>query len=332
MSSQVFRWGVIAPGSIANKFAQSVRAWPDHEIVAVGSRALERAEQFGDRHQVKNRYGSYQELAKDPEVDAVYVATPHRFHKDAVQLCLQQRKPVLCEKPLTVNRAEADALVASAKKNNTFLMEAMWTRFLPVMRKVRQWVRDGRIGDIRMVRADFAFRTNWNPQGRLLNPELAGGSLLDVGVYVISLAFDFFRRSPVQIQSIGHIGRTGVDEHAGLVFGYDDGALAVLTCGVRTKLPVQAIISGTEGTIEIPPSFYDATKAILKTSDGEERIDYPHKQNGFEYEVAEVARCVREGKLESEIMPLDHSLAIADTMDSIRSEWGLAYPFEEGSR
>lgn len=332
MSRSAFRWGIIAPGSIANKFAQSVRAWPDHTIVAVGSRSLERAEQFGDRYQIKNRYGSYQEVARDPAVDAVYVAPPHRFHRDTVLLCLEQRKAVLCEKPLTVNRAEAEELVAAAKRNQTFLMEAMWTRFVPVMQRVRNWIREGRIGDVRMVRADFSFRTAWNPEGRLLNPELAGGGLLDVGVYVISLAYDMFQRSPVKIESIGHIGETGVDEHAGLVFGYDDGALAVLTCGVRTSLPAQAVISGTEGLIEIPPTFYDATSAVLRTSDGEERVEYPHKQNGFEYQVAEVAACVRAGKIESEIMPLDHSLAMADTMDAIRRDWGLVYPFEGVSK
>lgn len=328
MSTQTFRWGVIAPGSIANKFAQSLRAWPNHEIVAVGSRSIERAEQFGEQYQVKNRYGSYSEVAKDPAVDAVYVAPPHRFHKDAVLLCLEQGKAVLCEKPLTVNRREAEELVAAAKRKNVFLMEAMWTRFLPAMRRVREWIRHGRIGDVRMLRADFCFRSGWNPEGRLLNPELAGGSLLDVGVYVIALAFDIFRRSPMKVESIGQIGDTGVDEHAGLVFGYDDGSLAVLTCGVRTRLPVQAIISGTDGMIEIPPTFYDAQKAVLTTDEGREVIEFPHEVNGFEYEVAEVERCVRAGKTQSAIMPLEHSLAMADTMDSIRREWGLVYPFE----
>lgn len=329
MSTETFRWGVIAPGKIANKFAQSLSAWPHHEIRAVGSRSLERAEQFGERYQVKNRYGSYSEVAKDPEVDAVYVAPPHRFHKDAVLPCLEQGKAVLCEKPLTVSRREAEILVEAARRNNAFLMEALWTRFVPVMQRIRSWIREGRIGDVRMLRADFCFRSGWNPEGRLLNPELAGGSLLDVGVYVIGLAFDIFRRSPHKVQSVGHIGKTGVDEHAGLVFGYDDGSLAVLTCGVRTKLPVQAIISGTEGTIEVPPTFYNAQKATLKTDEGEETIELPHKVNGFEYEVAEVERCVRSGEIESPVMPLDHSLAMADTMDAIRREWGLVYPFEQ---
>lgn len=328
MSTKAFRWGVIAPGKIANKFAQSLKAWPNHEIRAVGSRSLDRAEQFGERYQVKNRYGSYSEVAKDPEVDAIYVAPPHRFHKDAVLLCLEQGKAVLCEKPLTVNRREAEELVEAARRNNAFLMEALWTRFIPVMTRIRTWIHEGRIGEVRMLRADFCFRTGWNPAGRLLNPELAGGSLLDVGVYVIGFAFDVFRRSPLKVQSVGDIGETGVDEQAGLVFGYDDGSLAVLTCGVRTKMPAQAIISGTEGVIEVPPKFYDAQTAVLKTDEGEETVELPHKVNGFEYEVAEVERCVRAGELESPAMPLDDSLAMADTMDRIRRDWGLVYPFE----
>lgn len=324
-----FKWGILAPGGIARKFATGLQGLDDARPVAVGSRSLERAKDFATEFDVDRAYGSYEELAADPDVDAIYVATPHPYHRDATILCLDNGKPVLCEKPLAVSAAGAEEMVAAARANGVFLMEAMWTRFLPAWRRIRRWIDDGAIGDVRLVNATFAFRSGWNPEGRLLNPDLAGGGILDVGVYVVSAASWVTGRDPVEIVSQAHIGQTGVDEQAAFVFKYDDGALAMLGCGVRTATRHVATIYGTEGWIEVPHLFWNTTRAVLHRGDEETVFEEPHPSNGYEFEAREVAECVRAGRTESEIMPLEETVRIMKTLDTIRDQSGLVYPFEK---
>ena len=323
------RWGILAPGRIAHKFAAGLAAVDGARLVAVGSRDAARAVEFAKQYGAERSYGSYEELAKDPGVDVVYVANPHNFHKDSSILCLEHGKGVLCEKPFTVSAREARAVADAAKRNKRFLMEAMWTRFLPSMQQARAWIDAGRIGDVRMVQASFAFRGGWEPQGRLLNPNLAGGGLLDVGIYVTSFAYWMTRKDPVQIASAAHIGETGVDEQAALTYRYDDGALASLLCGVRTSTQHIAVVYGTDGWIEFPASFWNGTKAILHRGEEQVVFEKPHLANGYEWQAIEVGRCLAEGRTESAILPVDETVRIMKTLDTVRGQIGLVYPFEK---
>ena len=321
------RWGILAPGGIAGRLAEGLSVIPDAELIAVGSRSIERANTFADKFDIPRRYGSYADLASDPDVDAVYVATVNPFHKDCSILCLEAGKAVLCEKPFAVNAQQVREMIACARESGQFLMEAMWTRFLPVIVKVREWLAEGAIGEPRMIQADFGFRAGVNPEGRLFNPELAGGGLLDVGVYPIAMAYMVFG-APSEVKSLANIGETNVDEQAAMLLGYDGGQMALLSCAVRTSIPHETLILGTEGSIHIP-NFWHATTATLRAAGKEpEPIEMPFKCNGYENEAIEVMRCLREGKLESDIMPLDESLSIMETMDKLRAQWGLKYPME----
>jgi len=326
--SDKIRWGILSTGRIAGKFATGLAAIPDAELVAVGSRSQESADRFGDEHNVLRRHPSYEALANDPVVDAIYVATPHPFHKDNAMLCLEAGKAVLCEKPFAMNAQEAEEAIRCARENKRFLMEAMWTRFIPANVKVRELLAENAIGDVRMVHAKFCFRSGWNPEGRLLNPKLGGGGLLDVGIYTVSYASMIMGRQPDRIVSLADIGETGVDEQASMVFGYDGGELATLTCAVRTRTRHDALISGTDGFIEVHEPFWHSQGLTLVTGEGEETFEIPHDDNGYQYEAMEVMRCLRAGKLESDVMPLDETHAIMKTLDRIREQWGLMYPME----
>jgi len=321
----MLKWGIIGAGNIARRFAQAVNAIDEAELWAVSSRSFERAKQFALEYGAKCFYSSYEELVNAQEINAVYISTLHPFHYDHALMALKAKKPVLCEKPLVMNSKQAKQLIAVAKENKTFLMEAMWTRFLPVTRQVVKWVQEGMIGEVRMLNASFGFVAEWNPESRVLNKELGGGALLDVGVYTVSYAAMLFGTQPTEIKSIVNIGATGVDEQAAIIMKYDTGQMAVLECAICTNFMNQAEIIGTEGRIVIP-SFFGATEAILYRNGKEpEHINIPHKVNGFEYQINEVIECVSKYKLESDIMPLKESLEIMRIMDLIRDEWKLKY-------
>lgn len=321
-------WGILATGTIAHKFCEGLKHLGDAEIVAVASRTPEKAQAFREKYGIRRAYGSYEDLVKDPEVDIVYIATPHPFHFDAAMLCLRAGKPVLCEKPITLNAREAEALIAYAREKRLFLMEAMWTRYLPAIVKVREWLGSGLIGEVRFLKADFGYRCAWDPQGRLLNPALGGGALLDVGIYPVSFASMVFGMQPQTIKSLAHIGETRVDEQFAALFGYEGGKLAALSGALRTDFVNDAVIMGTKGRIHIPDFFFAKT-ATLHLDSGKEEVFGPEFEgNGYQYEAAEAIRCLREGRLESSVMPLDETLAIMRTMDAIRSQWGLRYPGE----
>lgn len=328
MSNKV-RWGILSTGHIAHTFAKAVRHVPAAELVAVGSRSQASADKFGDEFDIPHRHPSYEALVADPEVDVIYVCTPHPLHAPCAKLALSAGKHVLCEKPFTVNLREAREVVALAREKNLFLMEAMWTRFLPSLGKAREWITSGVLGDVRLFQAAFCFRAGDDEASRLLAPEMAGGGLLDVGIYPISLASMLFGGQPQRIVSLAHLGHTGVDEQAVIIFGYGDGALASLACAVRTSTVHDAYIYGTEGYINLQSPFWSTTRAMLYKGDQmQEAFEQPHPCNGFEYQIEEVCRCVQSGLHESGTMPLDETLAIMETMDRIRDQWGLRYPGE----
>ena len=322
------RWGILGCGSIAKKFAEGLTVIPDAELAACGSRTQESADAFGDQFEVARRHASYEALAADPEVDAIYVATPHPYHKENSILCLGEGKAVLCEKPFALNAGELQEVVDFARDKGVFLMEAMWTRFLPTMVRIRELLAAGKIGEPRMVISDFGFRSGWNPDGRLLNPALGGGGLLDVGIYATSFAFMAMGgKSPSQISSTASIGDTGVDEQAAWLFTYDEGQIAIGFSAVRTGTPQEATILGTEGRIRAESPFWCGEKLTVVAGETE-TIELPKVGNGYNYEAVEVGNCLRQGKLESDIMPLDESLRIMQTLDRIREPWGLKYPTE----
>lgn len=322
-------WGVIGPGRIARQFARGLAAWDDHHLVAAGSREVARAQAFLDEFDGGRAHTGYEALVADEGVDAIYVATPHPQHAEHAALALRAGKAVLCEKPLCVNQAQGETLVAAARASGSFLMEAMWTRFLPAIEQAMTWLRDGAIGEPRLLSCDFGFRGGWDPESRLLDPALAGGGLLDVGVYTVAMATLVFGHQPVAISAQGHLGETGVDEQAALLLRYAGGELALLASAVRTGTPHLARIDGTEGRITIP-GFWHATSATLERSDAEpETVERPFVANGYEYEAAELARCLRAGLGESPRMTHAESLGILAILDAARAQLGLAYPFEQ---
>ncbi len=323
------RWGILGTGNIAKQFARGLQALPDAELVAVGSRNADTATAFADEFNVPRRHATYAALAQDDAVDIIYVSSPHQAHKDDSILCLKSGKGVLCEKPFAINRAEAQTMVDTARTEKRFLMEAMWTRFLPAIAQVRAWLKEGVIGEVRMVQADFGFCAQLDPESRLFDPNFGGGSLLDVGVYAVSFASMVFGGPPTEIQSLAHIGVTKVDEHAAMVLGYSGGALALLASAVRANTSQEARVIGTEGLIHVPSPFWRSPKVVLALNGKDpQEVELPYEGNGYNYEAAAAGDCLRDGRLEHEVMPLDETLSIMDTMDRIRAQWGLRYPME----
>jgi len=328
MSNKI-RWGILSTGNIAHQFARGLSVLEDAELVAVGSRSQESSDKFGDEFNIPRRYASYEALANDPDVDAIYIGTPHPMHAENTILCLEAGKAVICEKPFALNAEQARKAINRARELRHFLMEAMWTRFTPVMAKVRELIAADAIGEVRMLTADFGFRFGFEPKHRLLNPELGGGALLDVGIYPVSLAFMLFG-APNEIVSHAHIGETGVDEQSAIIFKYSGGQLAQLSCAVRTEMPQEAIIMGTKGMIRIAPTWWKPQRFTLTPAGQSEQVfELPFTGNGYNYEAQEVMNCLRAGLLESPTMPLDETLTIMGTLDAIRAQWGLVYPGEK---
>lgn len=324
---KTIQWGILGTGWIASQFTKDLAFAVNGVAAAVGSRTMDSASRFAADYGIGKAYGSYEELANDPDIDAIYVATPHPAHKENVLLCLKAGKAVLCEKPFTVNAGELEEAVSYAKENKVFLMEGMWTRFLPVIRKVREWLDEGRIGDVQLVKADFGFRAGVNPEGRLFNPSLGGGALLDAGIYPVSFASMIFGAEPEEVSSTAQIGSTGVDEQFSLLLSYGAGKTAQLNGAIRLNMDNEACIYGTEGYIRIP-SFLNATRAALYVNGSEEIFEDDRTSLGYAFEAEEVARCLAEGRTESSVIPLEESVAIMKLLDRIRGQWGLRYPFE----
>ncbi|HAJ35529.1 MAG TPA: dehydrogenase [Chloroflexi bacterium] len=323
-----FRWGILGPGNIAAKFAAGVAALDDQEVIAVGSRTQASADRFADRFDILRRHVGYEALVADPNVDAIYVATPHSFHHEHTLLALRHGKHVLCEKPFAINAAQAQEMVDAARRQQLFLMEAMWSRFLPIIAETRRLIADGAIGRVQMVQADFGFRASFNPASRLFDPALGGGALLDVGVYPISLAMMLLGH-PKRIVAIAALGPTGIDENTGILLGFPGGEVAVLATTVRATTPQEATILGDNGSIRIHSPWWVGNTLTLHRAGAEpEEIVRPYLANGYSHEAHEVATCVRAGKCESDVMPLDETVRIMAVMDEIRAQLGMKYPME----
>jgi dihydrodiol dehydrogenase / D-xylose 1-dehydrogenase (NADP) len=328
---ETIRWGILSTGWIAGKLAQAMTDQPDAEILAVGSRTQASADAFGDRWDIPRRYGSYEALANDPDVDVIFIGTPHTFHYENMLLCLNAGKHVLCEKPLTINAAQAEECISLARQKGLFLMEAMWMRFLPAIRALNERLGEGDLGDIRLVQANFSIPVAFDPKHRLYDPYLGGGALLDLGIYPISFTH-MLLGTPDRMLSHAHLGETGVDELATIIFAYDGGQSAVLTTSQRLVQPVEALVVGTAGYARVHHPFFRGQRFSVKIGpEGEEQVfEHPYESNGYIHEVRAVGDYLRAGKLESDLIPLDESLAIMRLMDELRMAWGVYYPGEAG--
>ena len=319
------RWGIVGTGNIAHRFARAICHVEDASLRAVASRNIAAANAFGDEFSIPVRFGSYEEMAQSGEIDAVYIAVPHGLHADTSILFLKQKTAVLCEKPLSVNKKEAMRMIACAKENDTFLMEAMWANTLPGTRKLKEIAESGQLGDIMGVQGSFCYNMDDEPEHHVFQNANGGGGLLDVGVYGLTFA-SWFMKSPVaEIKAAADV-RNGVDVHCTALIRYEDGAIADISSALLLRKPNEGYVFGTKGYMKTV-RFY-AAQEITLCIDGEEDkvIETPFKGNGFEEEIEEVDRCLLAGKKESELVPHSHTLFIMEQMDEIRRQIGVAYP------
>ncbi|MGD1856607.1 MAG: Gfo/Idh/MocA family protein [Leptolyngbyaceae cyanobacterium] len=361
--SQMIRWGVLGTGTVASQFIEGLKAVPNAQLWAIGSRTLEKAQNFASMFNVPKAYGSYEDLVHDPDVDVVYIATPQTRHKSDSILCLSAGKAVLCEKPFTVTSQEARDVMAVAQQQQVFCMEAMWMRFMPLIQEVRRLLQQGEIGRVRLLTADFGYPTEFDPKNRFFNPDLGGGALLDRGVYPLSLAFLLLGK-PSRVSGQPCIGETGVDDQSAVVLSYDNGAMAVLHSTLRTYSSNTAVITGTRGKITIQAPFYKpehivltrfseqpvvvtSQKAAIATGWKQSLVDKLKQNrwlktlaklrkeksqhiyrglagNGYNYEAAEVVKCLQSGKLQSDLMPLSETIEIMETMEVLINQWHKA--------
>lgn len=320
-----YRWGILGPGKIARKFASALPFAGNAILGAVASRDAAKARNFALEFGAARWYDSYERLAKDPAIDVIYIATPHAFHKDHAIVCLEHGKAVLCEKPMALDERQVRAMIDAAKANKTFLMEAMWTRFFPVVESMLELIKDGHIGTIRYVLADFGFRAPFHPESRLFDLKQGGGSLLDVGVYPLFLAL-LLLGEPDGIKAMGQLSVTGADESCQAILQYANGATALVSSAITYQTSISAEIAGTEGRIELAAPWYKTNTLTLYTSGKEpQTITLDPLVSGFEYEIREVTQCLEGGLTESPRMPHAFSQMLAKVMDKIRAQVGIRY-------
>lgn len=318
------RWGILSTGSIASTFVNDLRLLPDATVAAVGSRTAESADRFAAKHGIPRAHGSWQALVEDPEVDAIYVATPHTAHFDATMLSLAAGKATLTEKPFTLDVASSQTLADTARAGGVFLMEAMWTRCIPAVRRMVELVADGAIGSLTAVHADFGMQAPQDPSHRLWDRALGGGALYDVGIYPVTFAHLFLGR-PASVQAWARLSPGGVDQNTGILLGYDSGAVAALTCSLVGDSARRATITGTTGRIEVPRDFFHPAGFTIWHGEDPETVELPFEGAGYQFEADEVHRCLREGLTESPLVPLASTLEILSVLDDVRVKVGLSY-------
>ncbi len=321
------RWAILGAGRIAHSFLSDFPLMKNAELLAVAASDKKKAINFAKENNIPKAF-DYDELYNSDEIDAVYIATTHNFHFEQALHCLQHDKSVLCEKPITVNDSEFKKLMSVSKEKNVFLMEAMWTYFLPAIIKAKQWMEEGKIGKLKVLQADFAVPMEKNPEGRIYNLKLAGGALLDLGVYPVALAYYFTNKVPAEITASGAMAETGVDERLGMIFEYGD-ITATLFTSIITSMSNTIRLYGEEGSIELP-NFWKAGSARLfdKESNLLETFEDNRTSHGFIFEMQHANDMILDGKIESSVIPHSRSNDIQETMVEIRKQIGLKYPFE----
>ena len=323
----MFKVGIIGAGWIADKMAEALSPLDDYCVHAIGSRSIEKAKEFADSHNIEKAYGSYEELVSDPDVDLVYIATPHSHHYAHAMLALEHGKPVLVEKAFTANTAEAEILLKTAKEKGLFITEAIWTRYMPLSHKVKELMESGIIGEPRVLTATLCYMMEFKE--RIVRPELCGGALLDLGVYSINFARMYFGTDIVKSVSNVHIGPTGMDMHECISLSYADGKMANLQSGALCLNDRQGIISGTEGYIRVDNINCPEVVEVYRNYELVARYTKPEDMvNGYEYQVYESRRCIEADLLESPMMPHEETLGIMKQMDDLRKEWGVSYPMD----
>jgi predicted dehydrogenase len=326
--SKIINWGILGTGFIANKFAAALACVPNAKLLAVGSRTIEKSMSFAQANNVPKAYGSYEELAKDTNIDVVYVATPHVFHCENTLLCLENNKAVLCEKPFAMNEREVLSMVSKAREKKLFLMEAFWTRFLPTVLKIDEIIKSGTIGEIVYIKSDFGSNPPYDTNGRFFNPQLGGGSLLDIGIYPVFIAL-FLLGEPDDITSEAVIGKTGVDEILSATFKYGNNKIANLFSTLVAQTPVETDICGTKGRIRLNRMWFMTNNFTITMNNGKsETVEFNYPCNGYEYEAIEVTNCLLNGQAESRMMPLDFSLKLIRLLDRIRKQCGIRYSMD----
>jgi predicted dehydrogenase len=318
------RWGILAAGNIAGAFATALGLVPDAQITAVAARRLASARAFADRHGIGRAYGDYRALVEDPDVDVVYIASPHGLHHEHVLLALEADKPVLCEKALTLTEAQARELVEVARAKRLFLMEAMWMRCNPLVRRLQQLLDTGEVGTVRQVRADLGFVVTAPPTDRLLDPTLGGGALLDVGIYPLTFAH-LFLGEPTSVAAAATLSDLGVDLNLALALAYESGAVASLSASLTALSPRTASIATDVGRFDLGESFHHPTSATWVSDDHAETVSEHVIGGGLAHEAIEVIRCLRAGETESPLVPLDETVALLALMDRIRASIGVRY-------
>jgi predicted dehydrogenase len=322
---KIIRWGILGTGKIAKAFATALREVPDVELAAVASRSLDSATEFARQFGVQRAHGSYQALADDAGVDAIYIATPHAMHHENAIMCLNGGKALLVEKAFTLTRRQAQEIVDLARQRKLFVMEAMWTRFQPAILEARRLVDMGEIGNVRNLQADLGFVADAGPEHRLFNPALGGGALLDLGIYPLSMAAFFL--GPVKgARGYGELAPNGVDVQANFVLQHESGALSACSCSLNARTPATLSICGDKGFLRLHGRFHHAERFTVVLNDGgEQEFHFPRIGNGYAHEAMEVGRCLREGLLESPEMPLDESVSLMGVLDDLRAQLGVRY-------
>ncbi len=321
------KWGIVGLGNIAHSFAKDLQLVPEGELMAVASRSTVKAAEFKSQYSAVHAFGSYEELFDCPEVDVIYIATPHTSHADLAIRAMEKGKHVLCEKPMGVSLIQVDKMIAAALRNQVFLMEALWSRFNPSILKVKEMADAGAIGEIAYLHADFAFQAlDRSEEGRLLNPDLAGGSLLDIGIYPIFLSY-LLLGFPETIQASSHFYKTGVEIQTSMIFGYPR-AQAVLYSGLTSKSAMQAEISGSEGSIFIHSRWHETQGFTIEKEGEKQKFDLPTTGKGYSHEICEVHSSIRNSQLESSLWSHRNSRDLINIMDTIRKQTGIVFPFE----
>lgn len=322
------RWGIVGAGKIAHTFSKDLALVPGGKLIAVGSRSLDKAKEFAQEYEAPYSFGSYDDLFECEAVDVVYIATPHTNHSALAIKAMEAGKHVLCEKPMGINKGEVEQMVKVAKKNKVFLMEALWSRFNPTIKAVKELVDSGEIGDVGYLYSDFAFYAlDRDEQGRLLNPNLAGGSLLDIGIYPIFLSY-LMLGMPIDITAKVHFHKTGVEKQCCMIFDYPN-AHAMLYSGLTSNSEMKSEISGSKGSIFINPRWHEATSYTLIKNEDSDTIELPKIGKGYGHEIEEVHECLKAGKLESDLWSHKNSLDLIFLMDTIRLKTGIKFPFEQ---
>ena len=323
---KVIHWGILGLGKIARKFAEGLKSVKNAKLIAVASRKQETADAFAKDFDTKYAHDNYLALAQNPEVDVIYIATPHVYHYENTLMCLENGKAVLCEKPFAMNLEQVQEMTDIALDKRVFLMEAFWMKFLPTFQKVQRLIAEGVIGEIKSIHADFGFKAPYEPEGRLFNKHLGGGSLLDVGIYPLFLATTLLGK-PDSLKAFANIGQTDVDENCGMLLKYNKGQMAVLSSSIVSQTAIEANIYGEQGRIKLNSPFFMPTSEIeiIRGINDVEKIPVSYESNGYNYEAEEVTQCLLSGKTESKIMSLQDSLFLMEMLDWVRNEAGITY-------